>query len=250
MGIPVVASSIEDAPPPKSFLDRFIGVFISPGETFEDIARKPDFIAPLIISTLLAIAGTEIFLAKIGLAPIFRYAMEHSSRPSTPEQIQQTMERVIPIQTVVTHFAGALYVPLICLIDALLALLIVKAIFGAQISFKTAFSIPCYAFLIGIIPSLMGMALVFFGDPEHIITNPSNPTPTTLGFFLNPAETSKPILSLASSFDIFTLWFLALLGIGFSQASGRKVSSLTAFFCFFAAWMVWVLIKLGGSFFQ
>jgi len=32
--------------PPKSFLARVIGVFIEPGETFEDIARNPSWISP------------------------------------------------------------------------------------------------------------------------------------------------------------------------------------------------------------
>ncbi len=252
MSTPGVATPTEHAEPSKSFFERFIGVFISPGETFADIARTPDFIAPLIVSIVLVVAGSEIFLAKIGLELVIRYAMEHSSQTASlsPEQLEQAVTTQVKIQTIAIHIIGFIYAPIISLIDALLGLLFVKSIFGGELRFKAAFAVPCYAFLIGVIPSLMGMLLIFFGDPEHIIANPQNPTPSTLGFFLNPADASKPIMSLATSFDIFTIWYIVLLGIGYSQASGKKVSSMTGFFCFFGPWMVWVLIKMGLSFLQ
>jgi hypothetical protein len=252
MSTPGVETPAQYAEPPKSFLERFIGVYISPGETFADIARQPDFIAPLIVSIVLIVAGSEIFLAKIGLEPVIRYALEHSSRAASmsPEQLEQAVTTTVKIQTIAVHIVGFIYAPFLCLIDALLGLLFVKSIFGGELRFKTAFAVPSYAFLIGIIPSLMGMLLVFFGDPEHIIANPQNPVPSTLGFFLNPADVAKPVMSLATSLDIFTIWYLVLLGIGVSQASGKKVSSMAAFFCFFGPWMVWVLIKMGLSFLQ
>ncbi len=37
---------------------RVIGVFFSPKATFEDIARKPSWLLPLIISTVLGILST------------------------------------------------------------------------------------------------------------------------------------------------------------------------------------------------
>jgi hypothetical protein len=249
MGSTVEAAPVENAQPSKSFIERFIGVFISPGETFADIARKPDFIAPLIVSIVLAVAGIEIFLAKIDMSAVVRYSLEHSSRAAsmTPEQIDQAATTGARIQTIVFHFIGFIYPPYICLIGALLGLLIVRAIFGITLRFKTAFAIPAYALLIGVVPSLMGMALVLLGDPEHLISNPQNPIPSTLGFFLNPTGIAKPLMALASSFDIFTVWYIVLLGIGYSAASGKKVSTLTMFFCFFGPWVLWVLAKMGLS---
>jgi hypothetical protein len=45
--------------------------------------------------------------------------------------------------------------------------------------------------------------------------------------------------------DIFTVWFLILLGIGFSAATGQKVKSSTIFGCYAGLWALWILIKLG-----
>ena len=91
----------------------------------------------------------------------------------------------------------------------------------------------------------MVLPMILFGDVEHF--NPNNPAPTNLGFFLNPLETSKPLLSLASSFDLFTIWFVILLGIGFSQATGGKVKARSVFLVYFGLWMVWVLGKVGWA---
>ena len=88
MGSPVVTTPADHGEPSKSFVERFIGVFISPGETFADIARKPDFIAPMILLTVMTIAVTETMLAKIGVEQIIRNSMAQSARGKsmTPEQ--------------------------------------------------------------------------------------------------------------------------------------------------------------------
>lgn len=252
MASPVAAAPVENAEPPKSFIGRLIGVYISPGETFADIVRRPDFILPLIVSIVLSVVGLEIFLAKVDMNALVRYGLEHSSRTASmpPEQIDQAVTTAVKYQAISFHIIGFIYAPFLCLVDALLGLLFVRAIFGITIRFKTSFAVPAYAFLTGIIPSLMSIVLVLFGDPEHLISNPQNPIPSTLGFFLNPVDVSKPLMALASSFDIFTVWYIVLLGIGYSAASGKKVSTLTMFLCFFGPWVVWVLIKMGLSFLQ
>jgi hypothetical protein len=233
--------------PPKSFFERLVGVFVSPGVTFADIARKPDFIAPLIVMAVLGLAGTELFLSKIGMEPVLRWALQHSSRTSSmsPDQIEQTVARIVPIYSWVARGSGVLWMPLVALVSALIGLVAVNSIFGGRISFKTAYAIACYAYLVNLIYYLLAMLMTFVGDPDHIISNPQNPTPTSPGFFLNPLESSKPVLALAGSIEIFTLWYLVLLGIGFSEGAVRKVRFTPMFLIFLGAWLIWVLIKTG-----
>jgi hypothetical protein len=68
--------------------------------------------------------------------------------------------------------------------------------------------------------------------------------PTNPGFFLNPAETPRALLSLAGSFDIFSLWIIVLLGIGLSEAAGRKVKTTSVTLTLFGLWLAWVLAKV------
>jgi hypothetical protein len=233
----------------QSFVSRFIGVFLSPGETFEDIVRKPDFLVPLILSIVIAVSATELFLAKIDMVAVIRWAFEHSSRAANlpPDQMEQMIDRTAKFQGIAIHVAGLVWPPIAALVTGLIGMTGLSTVFGAKVSFKTAFSVASYAYLVVIPESLIGIIMVLFGDPQHIISNPQNPAPVTLGFFLDPATTSKPLMSLASSVDIFTFWLMALLGIGFAAASARRAKASSMFSVFFGLWVVWTLIKMGLS---
>jgi Yip1-like protein len=229
---------------PKSLGARLVGVFFSPGETFADIARKPDFLAPLILLTVASIAVTETMLAKIGIERIVRQQIERSNRAASmsPDQMQQTVEQGARVGGIIAHVSGVLGVPIFLVIIAAVGMLIMSAIFGSPVSFKTALSLTCYASMVSLLGSLMAIAMILFGDPEHF--NPQSPMPSNPGFFLDPG-TSKPLVALAGSLDIFSFWLMALLGIGFSAASAKKAKTLSVFLVFFALWAVVVLIKVG-----
>ncbi len=233
--------------PSKSFMARLVGVFISPGETFDDIARKPDFILPLVVTVALSIAGTELFLAKIGLEPVMRWAFEHSSRTAnmSPEQMQQMITRMGGIQTILAHIMAVLWIPLLTLVVALIGWVTLKSIFGVEMGYKTAFSVAAYAYLVNIIFLVMSAIMILFGDPEHAISNPQNLGPTSLGFFLSPVDTAKPLLALGSSLEIFTIWYMVLLGVGYSAASRGRVKFASIFLVFFGLWIVITLAKMG-----
>ena len=76
-----VVSPAEPEAPAQSFPERLMGVFISPGETFEDVARKPGFWAPLIALVLGSVAVVETMLWKIGAERLTRMGMEQCHRP-------------------------------------------------------------------------------------------------------------------------------------------------------------------------
>ena len=233
--------------PAQSFPERLMGIFISPGETLADVARKPDFLAPLILLVLGAIAVTETMLWKIGMERIVRMSIEQSSRASSmsPDQMDQAVHQGAKIGAIFAHIVGVVGPPIGLLIIAGLGLLIVNLILGAQAKFKTVFSLICYADLVTLLGALMAVAVILFGDPDHF--NAQNPVPANVGFFLNPREVSKPLYSLASSADIFTIWFLILIAIGLSEGTGRKVKPLSIFLVYAGFWVVWILVKMGLS---
>jgi ABC-type multidrug transport system fused ATPase/permease subunit len=248
MGDAVVKPADADTPA-QSFPERLLGVFISPAETFADVARKPDFILPLVLLVLIGVVATEVFLHKIGMEPVLRWAFEHSSRTAniSPEQAQELLGKMVPYYTWTARVFEILWVPLVVVVGAVIGLVTVNSIFGGRITFKTAFSISSYAYTVNIIHSLIALTMTLFGDPEHLISNPQNPAPTSAGFFMNPLDTSKPLLALGGSLELFTLWNMALLAVGFSVASGRKAKATPVFLIIIGLWTVMVLIKMGLS---
>ena len=240
-----VAMPPEAETPALSFPERLIGVFISPGETFEDVARKPGFIAPLIAIVLGSMAVIESMVWKIGVERLARMGIEQSSRASSmsPEQMDQAVSQGAKITGIVLHIAGVLGPPIVLLVLAGLGILIVNVIFGAQAKFKTVFSLVCYADLVSLLGVIMAVAMIFFGDPDHF--NSNNPVPGNIGFFLNPHEVSKPLYTLASSVDVFSIWLLILLGVGLSKGTGGKVKPTPVFLVFTGIWLLYVLAKVG-----
>ncbi len=236
---------VAQAPPTMSFPARVAGIFLEPRETFADVVRRPDIIWPLAMSVIAGVAFTETMLAKIGMERIIRNQLEQGGQAArmSSEQLQQAVSQGASIGAIISHIMGVVAAPIYLLLVAALGLAILNSFFGAQLKFKTAFSVTCYSQLVGVLGVLTGLAVILFGDAERF--NAQNPMPTNVGFFLNPLETSKPVLALAGSADLFTIWGLVLLGIGLSEASGRKVKAKSIVIVYAGLWAVWIAGKVG-----
>ncbi len=245
MGETAIAPPPSDQPPAEGFFSKAVGVFVSPGRAFESIARRPDFLAPLIIMTVSSIVIIEVMLERVGIDRIIRRSLELSGRGAqmTPEQIDQAIQRAGTITSVSMHIGGVLGVPIYLLVIAAVGLLITNVIFGGSAKFKACFSEVCYANLVLLVSAVLAVVMIFFGDMEQF--NPDNFLPTTVGFFLNPLETSKPLYVIASSFDVFRVWFMILASMGLSAATGKKVGTMAIFLTYLAIWVVIVLGHAG-----
>jgi hypothetical protein len=242
------AASSLDTPqgtPSKSFLSRLVGVFIEPGETFEDIARKPNWIPPLVVLILVSFSVVETMLMKIGASQIVMQGLERSGRAATmdPAQVSQIVERSAGIMRIVMPAGALLGAPIFLLIVAGIGILFLNVFFGQHAKFKNVFSVVCYANLPSILGALMAISLVLFGDAAAF--NPQAPAPTNPGFFMNPLTSSKAVFALASSLDVLIFWFMALLAMGLSRVVQRKVKTSTIFLAYLGLWVLLVAVKVG-----
>ncbi len=245
MGETMIAPPMPEEQPGDSFLSRAVGIFISPGRAFESIVRRPGFLTPLIIAIVAAIAVSETMMQKIGMERIVRRTIELSGNASrmSAEQVEQAVHQGATLGAILGRVGELVGAPIYLLIVAAVGLFIVNVMFGATTNFKVSFSVVCYAYLVGLVGTVLALVLILFGDPEQF--NPQNFIPSNVGFFLNPHETSRPLYAIASSFDIFTTWFLILVSIGLSIATARKVRPVPIFLTFLGMWLVWALAKAG-----
>jgi hypothetical protein len=210
-----------------------------------EIARRPSFVPPIAVAVIGAVGVTETMLARIGMERIIRNSMEISGQAARmgPGELEQAVERGAGIATVISHLSGLLGPFIFLLILAAIGLGVSNLVFGGQVGFRQSLAVASYAHLTMVLAMLLSLPVILFGDPERF--NPQNPAPTNLGFFLNPYETSKPWMALATSLDPFTIWFLALLGIGYSEATGGRAGAWAVGGTLAALWLVWVLGKVG-----
>ena len=118
-------------------------------------------------------------------------------------------------------------------------------IFGAEVPFPRALAVVFYAFLPrGIYSLLIAVSLLFSSDPGSIDLL-QNPMPTNPGFFMDP-QGNKFLYSLVSNLDVFALWNVVLLGLGFAVASSnRKLKPGTAITTMLVIYFVLILIGAG-----
>ena len=247
MGETMVAPPMPEEPPAGSFLSRLLGVFISPGETFADIARKPDFIAPVVTIVVAAWILFDTMYWKVGMETMTRLTLERSPFTSRmpPEQVEKAIHDSathLTRQLIITDVTIPIVTILFLLILAGLGLMIVNAILGGQVKFKTLFSVASYAQLPAILGYVLGLVVILFGGTDNL--DPQNPIPLNLAFFLNYKDVPKPLFALAGSVDIVVVWMVILLGVGMSKATGGKVKALPITLCFVGAWAIWIIGKV------
>jgi hypothetical protein len=221
-------------------LARVAGVLASPGPTFAAIARRPGWVLPLVISTVLSLAATAAIVPRIDFEAAVRERIAARNQ-SIPEE---RVEQIIAAQKKFGGFFGyvsALLVPtFIALVLALVFWISFKA-FGWELTFRKSFGVTAHALL----PSIFGsMLLIFFATRLDLI-NPGeigDLTHANLGLLVD--RHANPVLhSLLRSVDVISMWVLALLVIGFAIAANvpRKESGLLIG----ALWAIFVLGKAG-----
>ena len=71
---------------------RIPGVFFSPGRTFASIARRPTWIAPLILWTALSLIVTSILLPRIDFNRMIRASLERRGQTLPEERVNSIVE--------------------------------------------------------------------------------------------------------------------------------------------------------------
>lgn len=233
------------APAEKGTMQRIVGAFINPVETFADIARTRGFWVPLVLMVVLSVAFVELFLSRVSMQAVVLHQLEASGRfAGTPSaQLQHSVQMAAKVAAVTQQGMAIVGVPLGILFLALIGMVIIRLLSGNAPPFKKMWSVSTYALLPSALRSVAGILAVLLVAPANFAS--ANISPTNVGFFLTQQSVSKPLYTLASSLDPFTFWIMALLGIGCASVSGSKVRSQTFFFSFLALWAVWLLIRMG-----
>jgi len=227
-------------------LARLTGVVWSPGTAFRDIAARPRWWPPLVTLVLASLVFTYTFTQRVGWERFFRQQAETNSRMRDlpADQKEQTLAAQMRFGPIISYAAIVVGFPIMALAIAGVFLLLFRTVFGAELSFRQALAIVCYAWVPLLFGSIMALAVMLLKNPEEF--DLQYPTLTNIGAFLDPASTPKWLLSLGTSIDIFTIWVLILLATGFA-AAGRKISWGSSFACVMGTWAVYVLVKMGWA---
>ncbi len=242
----------ETAPAPEtpaagmSELGRLTGVLFDPKPAFADIVARPRWVVPLILLSLLSIVYMYLFSQRVGWERYMRKVIESSPRTEslTAEQREQVIQRQVPFAQVMGYVGAVAGPAIFALAVGGVLLFVANVVLGGQLRFKQTFGITCYASVIGVISTPLAILMMHLKIPDDF--DVQNPTAFNIGAYLDPETTSKWVVSVASSVDLFTFWEMALLATGLSVAV-RKLSFGRAFCWVAAPWAVYVVLKAGWT---
>ena len=227
----------EQGPKPSGF-QRVIGVLMTPNETFASIARQPDWLVPLVIILVVSLVAGIIFAQRVDFISPMREAMEQNKNMS-PDQIDRAVRISSAVAKVFSYASPLLSVISLLIIAAVL--LLVFRLFGGEGDFRQAFSVVVYSWMPGIIKSIVVIAIVAARSVSA--SDLATLLRSNLAFLVTMKD--HPMLFvLLSSLDVFTIWLLALLIIGFAYVSRLSRSKSAAIVI--SLWVVVTLFKLIG----
>lgn len=230
-------------------IGRITGVLFSPKNTFEDIARKPSWVAPIVLLTVIGLC-MNVLLAK--KADWRSFSEEQLMSTSRGQQIPAdhkdlAIDRQAKGSQFFCYIRGATGTLFLALLFALIYWGAYALIGGARLTFGKSFAVVAYSMMPGGIRELLGIPILILKDPSTL-GNPYNFVGSNPGAYMSMSD-PKWLSALASSLDVFLLWSLVLTAIGFHLMDPKKVNmsksigivvSVYVFFTLLGTTVAWV----------
>lgn len=217
---------------------RVVGVLVSPVKTFESIRRKPTWVAPLVVLVALNVVATLVVWPKVDFETAVRTQLERQGQEVSDEQVVQAAE----MQGKIGLPCAILALPLGVVVFALVFMVAFKLL-GGELGFKDSLSTALYAMMPWAVAILLTIPVVLGQTEIDAEAMQSGGLLASHLGVLAPEGTSPLLLAVLGSVDLFSLWALALMVVGYAIVAG--VSRAAAAGTVIGLWLVWVLVKVG-----
>jgi len=252
-GVGAASEPVQTAP--EGVAGRFLGVLAAPSQAFLDIGRRPTWLAPVLIALAAITLANVVYewrvkpdRERLTHERIRRYEVEAGTKMS-PEQVEQ--------QVAFARGFGKLFfvlpfvlTPALCLLIAGIFYLAFGLLFSSPPAYKKLLAVVAWSGavtkVVGALAVCSALLLIDRQKLEGFDPTQGSVLATNLGAFLS-ADTSAMLRRLASSLDVFTLWSLALMALGFAAVSHNEPRTLDGrktFGVVFGLWGAWVLANV------
>jgi hypothetical protein len=225
---------------------NLVDVYFSPREAFTRIVRKPSFLVPFVAYLALALGFTGLWLSKVDPAEFVKAQLEESGQwdKIPAEQRDGILESAAGRMKTFGWVGPVIITPLVLVVTAAGLLFVFRFLFGAEVVYKQALAIVSWCFFaVGLVTTPLLMLVLYLKGDWNV--NPADALQANLSLLLDKSEASRPLWALFSSIDVFSLWLVFLLAVGFGVASHKKTSA--AFWGVAIPWLLIVLVKVGWA---
>lgn len=237
------------APLPESgggFFQDLIDVYFAPREAFTRIVRSPRILVPLVAYAVLVLGFTGIWMQKMDPVEFMKTQIEESGRADRipAEQRGAIIEQQAKMMPIFAWVVGPISIAVVLLAIAGALLFVYRFFYSGEVSFRQSFAIVTWVFLaVGLITTPVTLAIMSLKSDWNI--TPQDAVQANLALLLDKSTAAKPLWALLSSIDIFSLWMVFLLAVGFGVASRKTTGS--AIWGVGIAWAIVVLVKVGWA---
>ena len=216
-----------------TFLTRFLWTFYAPKNLYADIAAErahwwQPWVWVSIINGIIAYFSIPIQIHLARLNP----------QDVPEEQLQQSLEMMEKF-----GFLGVISTPVVVLVTSLIIVgisYLVVSVMAEEARFKKYFTLYLYSSIVVSVGILLGTLITRMKGLDNVrsVADAS----ASFGPAVLVSFDQKILHAILSSFDVFYVWFYALMAIGVSYIF--KMSSRAAMVVVVPIWLLFVLIAL------
>ena len=216
-------------------IQKVVGVFFTPKETFQAIDRKPDWIVPMVIIIVISLLCTMLTLQYTMPEQMQKQREKLEERGMSNDQIDQALATGEKMGKVMAPVGVIVGVPIVTLFFTLIVWFIGNVVLGGQTSFKKMFSVYAYSSLIGTFGFIL-MSLV-------MLMRQSGDVHFSLALLLSENQSDTALYQFLKGCNLFSIWQYAVLAIGFAVI--YKFSMKKSGWTMAVLFLITVLISVG-----
>jgi hypothetical protein len=227
-----------------SSFGRLIGVLVSPGKTFASIAEKPTWLVAMIALVVVGLIGGTLASGKIDFEDAIRQSLDEQGRQLGEEQTQQAIDIGEKVARVMTVVSPLVFQPIMYLLLALVFMVLFKVL-GGELGFVKSLAVIVHGMMPRLLLGLLSIPVILSREEFSAEELQSGGIMgSNVGYFLGE-DVGPGMIALMSSLDVFSIWTVALLVLGFAVAA--RISKGTAAGGVVGLWVLYVLGKVGIS---
>jgi hypothetical protein len=228
------------------FFQNLIDLYFSPRDAFARIVRAPSVLVPLAAYALIVLGFTGVWMSKMNPTEFMRTQIEESPRAEqmSAEQKAQIVEQQAKFMGVFGWVVGPVFIAIMLLAVAGGLLFIYRFFYGGEVVFKQSFAIVIWTFLaVSIVSVPVTLAVLALKGDWNV--DPNQAVMANLGLLLEKQTAARPLWALFTSIDVFVLWMVFLLAVGFAVACRKTTAS--AIWGVGIPWALFVAAKVAWS---
>jgi hypothetical protein len=239
------ASASVGAPAATGFFATLVDLWFEPRKAFDAIVRRPRFWAPLAAHLALVCLFTGVWSQKVDPGDFMKTQLVEQGRwdrmpPEARERVASGAGGgfFMTMLGVGALFGGLLF-PLVV---AATLLFVFRFFYAADVDFVRSLAITAWSFLAtGVVSAPLALLVMQLKGEWNL--PPPDVFQAGPALLVERGDAARWAWVLLQGFDLFTLWTVTLLAVGFAVAGGRRTMGVA----WWGVFVPWLLLVLGRA---